>query len=636
MNRVSVPFRITIAALALLTGLFGLASVAIAAPPTLTVPSSQTVNEGQLLTFNVSAVDPEGQSILLYTTSRPAGSTFADHHNGTGTFSWTPNLGTAGSYSATFVADDGFGGTDMKSVAISVTVANNAPVLFAIGDRTVERGTQLIVSLTGYDPDGDQLAYSVAGLPAFGTLYDFGDGNGALSFQPVSSSPLGGYTMTVTLSDGSLDASETFQITVVASASQQPPVLAAIGSPTVQESSPVSVSLSASDPDGDLLIWSFSLPGFADGVVLTNSAGSSTARLDLAPGFCDAGSYPASVSVSDGAMSDDESFAIVVTDENRAPSWNAPSGGYAMTVAAGASGTLAVSATDPDQACSGPAPALSVAGSNGGSALQVSLSSGELLISASAQAAGSYTVTLRATDGAYPATTVDASVAVTVTPVAGGPVARAWTDSDPLRLDIGKPRERFYLEAVDASFDVASVVPASIQLASDPGSGSVPFIRPLPDRFSLGMDQDHNGVLELKMEFSKDDLRQLLAFADAGVAPLTLTATLTDGRTVTANAASSVVPERPRALKRVGPNPLNPEAVLSIHMARDGRLRVRIYDVTGRLVRTLVDDAWRVAGDHEVRFDGRRDDGTTLSSGRYYLRVEAADVVDSGNVTIMK
>jgi hypothetical protein len=635
MNRVPVPFRITLAALALLTGLFGPASTAIAAPPTLTVPSSQTVNEGQLLTFNVSAVDPEGQSILLYTTSRPAGSTFADHHNGTGTFSWTPDFGTAGSYGATFVADDGFGGTDTKSVAISVVVANNAPVLFAIGDRTVERGTQLIVSLTGYDPDGDQLAYSVAGLPAFGTLYDFGDGNGALSFQPVSSTPLGGYTMTVTLSDGSLDASETFQITVVTSASQQPPVLAAIGSPTVQESSPVSVSLSASDPDGDLLIWSFSLPGFADGVVLSNSAGSSSARLDLAPGFCDSGSYPASVSVSDGAMSDNESFTIFVTDTNRAPSWNAPAGGYAMTVAAGASGTLTVSATDPDQACGGPAPALSVAGSTGGSALQVSLDGGELLISASAQAAGSYTVTLRATDGVYP-TTVDASVAVTVTPVAGGPVARVWMDSDPLRLDIGKPRERFYLEAVEASFDVASVVPASIQLASEQGFGSVPFIRPLPDRFSLGMDQDHNGATELRMEFSKDDLRQLLAFTDAGVAPLILTATLTDGRTVTANVASSVVPERPRALRRVGPNPLNPEAVLSIHMARDGRLRVRIYDVTGRLVRTLVDDAWRAAGDHEVRFDGRRDDGTTLSSGRYYLRVEAADVIDSGNVTIMK
>lgn len=86
----------------------------------------------------------------------------------------------------------------------------------------------------------------------------------------------------------------------------------------------------------------------------------------------------------------------------------------------------------------------------------------------------------------------------------------------------------------------------------------------------------------------------------------------------------------------MGPNPLNPEAVLSIHMARDGRLRVRIYDVTGRLVRTLVDDAWRAAGDHDLRFDGRRDDGTSLSSGRYYLRVEAAGVVDAGSVTIMK
>ena len=636
MNRVSVSLRFTLGTLALLTGLAGPASIALAAPPTLTVPGSQTVQEGQLLTFNVSAVDPEGQSILLYTTSRPSGSTFSDHHNGTGTFSWTPALGSAGSYGATFVADDGFGGTDTKSVAISVVVGNDAPVLFAIGDRTVERGTQLIVSLTGYDPNNDPLTYSVTGLPAFGTLYDFGDGNGALSFQPVNATPLGDYTMTVTLSDGSLDASETFHITVVTSASQQPPALAAIGSPTVQESSPTSVSLSATDPDGDVLNWTFSLPGFANGVVLTNSGGSSTARLDLAPGYCDAGSYPASVSVSDGAMNDTESFSIAVTDKNRAPAWNAPAGGYALTVAAGSSSTLSVSASDPDQACNGPAPALSIVGSTGGSALQASLTGGQLEVSASGDASGSYTVTLRATDGAYSATTVDAAVAVTVTPVQGGPSARAWTDSDPLRLDIGKPRERFYLEPSEGSFAIGSVVLASIQLASEPGSGTVASIQPLPDRFFLGSDQDHNGALELRMEFSKDDLRSLLAMVDAGTAPLTLTARLDDGRTVTAMISSNVVPERPRALKRVGPNPLNPEAVLSIHMATDGRLRVRVYDVTGRLVRTLVDDSWRAAGEHEVRFNGRADDGTSLSSGRYYLRVEAASTVDTGNVTIMK
>jgi hypothetical protein len=636
MNRVSVSLRNTLGTLALLTGLAGTASIALAAPPTLTVPGSQTVQEGQLLTFNVSAVDPEGQSILLYTTSRPSGSTFSDHHNGTGTFSWTPGMGTAGSYGATFVADDGFGGTDTKSVAIGVVVGNDAPVLFAIGDRTVERGTQLIVSLTGYDPNGDALTYSVSGLPAFGTLYDFGDGNGALSYEPVAASPLGIYTMTVTLSDGSLDASETFHITVVTSASQQPPVLAAIGSPTVQESSPASVSLSATDPDGDLLNWTFSLPGFADGVVTSSAPGASSARLELAPGYCDAGSYPASVSVSDGAMDDGESFTIVVTDKNRAPAWNAPAGGYALTVSAGSSGTLSVSASDPDEACGAAAPSLSVAGSSGGSALQTSLSGGQLQVTASGDASGSYTVTLRAADSAYPATSVDVAVAVTVMPVATGPIARAWTDSDPIRLDIGKPRERFYLEPIDGSFTIGSVVLASIQLASEPGSGTVGLIQPLPDHFVLGSDQDHNGAMELRMEFSKDDLRSLLAFVDAGTAPLTITASLDDGRRVTAMVSSNVVPERARALKRVGPNPLNPEAVLSIHMAQDGRLRVRVYDVTGRLVRTLVDDASRPAGDHEIRFDGRRDDGTSLSSGRYYLRVEAASTLDTGSVTIMK
>jgi hypothetical protein len=58
--------------------------------------------------------------------------------------------------------------------------------------------------------------------------------------------------------------------------------------------------------------------------------------------------------------------------------------------------------------------------------------------------------------------------------------------------------------------------------------------------------------------------------------------------------------------------------------------------VTGRLVRTLVDDSHRAAGEHEIRFNGRSDDGSALSSGRYYVRVEAASTVDTGNVTIMK
>ena len=637
MNRVSIPSH-TILTIALCTGLLGTAAGALAAPPVLTVPSSQTVQEGQQLQFNVSATDPDGQSVYLYTTLLPTGATFADHHNGTGTFSWTPDLGTAGSYAASFVADDGFGGTDQRAVAIEVVEGNSAPVLSPIGDRTMERGTQLILSLSGYDPDNDALSYSVVGLPAFGTLYDFGDGNGAISFQPIASTPLGGYSMTVTLSDGSLDASETFQVTVVTTAAQQPPVLAAIGSPTIQEGSPVAVALSATDPDGDLLIWSFSLPGFADGVVVSSAPGSSSARLDLSPGFCDAGSYPASVSVSDGALNDSESFTIVVSDRNRAPSW--ASGSLAMTLNAGASGTLNVSASDPDQACGGPAPALSVAGWTGGAALQASMSdggngSGTLQVTASTQASGSYIVTLRATDGTYPSATADAPVAVTVIPATAGAVARAWTDSDPLRLDIGKPRERFYLEPIGSSFDIGSVVLASIALSAEQGSGTVPSIAPLPDRFVLGQDRDQNGVSELRMEFGKDQLRELLAFVQPGTASLTLSAMLTDGRTVSATVASEVVPARQRAIQRLGPNPLNPEAVLTVHLSRDGMLRVRVFDVSGRMVRTLVDE-WRAAGDHDLRFNGRRDDGTSLSSGRYYLRVEAADAVDTGSVTIMK
>lgn len=298
-----------------------------------------------------------------------------------------------------------------------------------------------------------------------------------------------------------------------------------------------------------------------------------------------------------------------------------------------------VSASDPDQACGGPAPALSVSGSNAGDQLTLSLSgsgSGVLHVTAASNAAGDFAVTLRATDGAVSSAFHETTVAVHVSPVPAL-LARSWFEKDPLRLDIGRPRERAYLEPKNASFNVFHVDLASIRLRAWNGAGTVDEIVPVEGRF-LFSDRDQNGVFDLRMDFGKEDLRALLAHVSnhQGV-PLKLTAKLTDGREVEATLIHDLVPDtRERVIKKVGPNPINPEATIVLSLPSDGTLTVRVYDLTGRLVRTIVDGESRVSGDHTIRFDGKDDRGVTLPSGRYFVRADIPGGSDSRSITIMK
>ena len=78
------------------------------------------------------------------------------------------------------------------------------------------------------------------------------------------------------------------------------------------------------------------------------------------------------------------------------------------------------------------------------------------------------------------------------------------------------------------------------------------------------------------------------------------------------------------------PNPFNPSTVIGFGVPGPGRaeVRLRIFDVTGRLLSTLVSRPYD-PGYHEVRWDGRSDRGAELSSGIYLLRAEIGPVAMS-------
>ena len=74
------------------------------------------------------------------------------------------------------------------------------------------------------------------------------------------------------------------------------------------------------------------------------------------------------------------------------------------------------------------------------------------------------------------------------------------------------------------------------------------------------------------------------------------------------------------ALAQNAPNPFNPTTTIRFGLPASGPVSLVIYDINGRLVRTLVDGN-RTAGMHEVVWDARDDAGRAIASGVYVYRL---------------
>ncbi|MDI6807764.1 MAG: phospholipase D-like domain-containing protein [Candidatus Eisenbacteria bacterium] len=70
------------------------------------------------------------------------------------------------------------------------------------------------------------------------------------------------------------------------------------------------------------------------------------------------------------------------------------------------------------------------------------------------------------------------------------------------------------------------------------------------------------------------------------------------------------------------PNPFNPVTTIEFNVAKKANVSLRIYDVSGRLVRVLVDKNLQ-PGVHKVNWDGRDGKGRRLPSGIYLYRLTA-------------
>lgn len=81
------------------------------------------------------------------------------------------------------------------------------------------------------------------------------------------------------------------------------------------------------------------------------------------------------------------------------------------------------------------------------------------------------------------------------------------------------------------------------------------------------------------------------------------------------------------------PNPFNPATIISYTVAKESLVSIKVFDVLGREVATLVNSR-KIPGNYQVEFDTR--DYSNLASGLYFYRIQAGEFTDLKRMMLIK
>ncbi|MCX7804692.1 MAG: Ig-like domain-containing protein, partial [Planctomycetota bacterium] len=220
-------------------------------PPTISDIPNQVTNEDTptgAIAFTVD--DNETPPANLTVTGASSNTTLVPNANivfgGSGmnrTVTITPAANQYGVATITVTVTDGGGLTASDTFVLTVNAVNDPPTISNIPDQSTNQDTPKTVSFTVGDVDNDVNTLTLSGTSSNTTLLP----NGNISFggaganRTVTLTPAAGQTgsttVTITVSDGSLTASDTFVLTV-APAGNTPPTISDIPNQVTNEDTP--------------------------------------------------------------------------------------------------------------------------------------------------------------------------------------------------------------------------------------------------------------------------------------------------------------------------------------------------------------------------------------------------------------
>jgi hypothetical protein len=313
-------------------------------PPEVSGTPPAAGQAGQVYSFQPVASDPD-EDFLEYTiTNKPAWATFNDE---TGLLTGTPADAHVGdSDDITITITDG---QDTRSIgpfkirinprSLPPAPSNRAPTISGVAPGSVVVDAAYLFQPVASDPDGDTLRFSISNRPSWAT---FSSTTGQLSGTPRTANVATYSNIVISVNDGNATALLPAFSIQVQGPDNRPPTISGSPATTVQATQTYTFVPSASDPDGDSLVYRINnRPRWA-------TFSTASGRLSGTPAAGDVGTYSnLIISVSDGRASASlRAFAITVSaPANRAPTIT---GSPPTAATAGSAYSFTPTANDPD------------------------------------------------------------------------------------------------------------------------------------------------------------------------------------------------------------------------------------------------------------------------------------------------
>ncbi len=267
-------------------------------PPEITNQIPTRIPSGKYFSYQVIAVDPEGQKISYSIASQASGMTI----NTNGLISWSNPQ--PGRYPITVVVTDPYGARDQQSVVLAVSGKpsfTSTPII----NGTVNQPYTYFAQAK--DSGGDTITYNLSQAPQGMTI---NTQTGEINWQPSQES-VENITVEAMNEDGSV-ATQSYALTITAQANRAP-VITSKPSTYIAENAAYIYQASANDPDGHKVVWS--LVKGPVGLELNRETG----KLSWAQAI--AGSYPIVIEVSDqrGGVATQEYTLRVGVEANQPP-----------------------------------------------------------------------------------------------------------------------------------------------------------------------------------------------------------------------------------------------------------------------------------------------------------------------------
>ncbi len=84
------------------------------------------------------------------------------------------------------------------------------------------------------------------------------------------------------------------------------------------------------------------------------------------------------------------------------------------------------------------------------------------------------------------------------------------------------------------------------------------------------------------------------------------------------------------------PNPFNPRTTIAFDLAERETVSLRVFDMSGRLVKELIATEDHTPGHHEVVWNGRNDADRQVASGTYFYRLETSNYSETKRMVLVK